>query len=462
MSRLLGLATYDALITALLFLGIILTCGLTPMQTDTWWQLRAGHDMWVSKRVLLADTYSHTAYGTFWPNHEWMAEIIFYVLYRIGGFALLTLFAAGLIAGGWAATWRLSSGEADRRFVWVGLALVSSAGWWEPRPHAFSILFIPLMVLLLVRGRHWWIPLMFLVWANVHGGVLLGLVLLAVGLAAQTMVEPRRWRRSILLLAACAIAMTATPLGLSFWTEIPQSLQRINRYTLDEWKRPALTEAVLLPFWGIAATFCVALARGFDRVRRATPGEAALYACALVLLAGALSAVRNVGPFLMIAVPAVTHLLPVRARRPAAAAEQRPVLNLALISIATVAVAATMTWAYRTRIDRLRWAPVPAAALAALEQCPENLYNRYDEGGPLLWFAPGRKVFLDGRQDPYPAELVLAHIAMETGTGEYRTVFSRHGIHCAYLPVFSPTAKRLSADGWKALYRGPNWVVLRD
>jgi hypothetical protein len=97
-----------------------------------------------------------------------------------------------------------------------------------------------------------------------------------------------------------------------------------------------------------------------------------------------------------------------------------------------------------------------------LEQCPENLYNRYDEGGPLLWFAPSRKVFLDGRQDPFPADLVLEHIAMETGTGNYRTVFSKHGIHCAYLPVLSPTAKRLSADGWQALYSGPNWVVLRD
>ena len=224
MSRILRLATYDALVTSLLFLGIILTCGLTPMQTDTWWQLRAGHDMWVSKRVLLADTYSHTAYGSFWPNHEWMAEIIFYVLYRIGGFALLTLFAGALIAGGWAATWRLASGQAERKFVWVGLALVASAGWWEPRPHAFSILFIPLMVLLLVRDRPWWIPLVFLVWANVHGGVLLGLVLLGVGLAAQTMVEPYRWRRSILVLLASALAMTATPLGFFFWTEIPQSL----------------------------------------------------------------------------------------------------------------------------------------------------------------------------------------------------------------------------------------------
>ena len=93
--------TFDRLLTALVFLAIVVACGLTPMQTDTWWQLRAGRDMWLSRSVLLTDVYSHTAYGTFWPNHEWLAEVVFYGLLEAGGLPLLTLFAAGLIVGGW-------------------------------------------------------------------------------------------------------------------------------------------------------------------------------------------------------------------------------------------------------------------------------------------------------------------------------------------------------------------------
>ena len=86
------------------------------------------------------------------------------------------------------------------------------------------------MVLLLVRDRHWWLPLVFLVWANVHGGVLLGLVLLGAGLAAQTLVDPQRWRRSVLVLLACVAGDDGRRrLACSFWTEIPQSLQRISR-----------------------------------------------------------------------------------------------------------------------------------------------------------------------------------------------------------------------------------------
>jgi hypothetical protein len=121
----------------------------------------------------------------------------------------------------------------------------------------------------------------------------------------------------------------------------------------------------------------------------------------------------------------------------------------------------TVAWAYVNRIPKLRWAPVPEGALAALRDCPDNLYNRYDEGGYLLWFTD-RKVFMDGRQDPFPPALVLEHIRMETGGGDFGDVFSRYGIRCAYLPTVSPTAARLAANGWTTMYRDADWVVFRN
>jgi hypothetical protein len=432
------------------------------MQTDTWWQLRSGQDMWRSKQVLLTDIYSHTSSGSFWPNHEWGAELVFYVLYRIGGFPLLTLFAAALISGGWALTWRLTRATGREKAFWIGLALMSSAGWWEPRPHAFSLLFIPATVFLISRDRPWLLPVVFLIWANVHGGVVLGLVLLAIALGARTVIERERWSRNLLVFLACCVAVTLTPLGVAYWIEIPRSLGRINQYTLDEWKRPGFTEGPLIPFWGIAIFFCALLVRNVGKLRKVSAADAPVYACALVMLAGAVTSVRHVGPFLMLAVPAVSFLREGDRKRDPASEQEHPLLNLVLMSGAALAVALTLFYAYRNEVPRLKWRPLPAGALAAIGGCPDNLYNRYDEGGALLWFAQGRKVFLDGRQDPYPAGLVLEHINMETGDGEYRSVFSRHGIHCAFLPAKSPTAKRLSADGWKELYRDRVWVVFRD
>jgi hypothetical protein len=458
----LDFCTYKWLLPTLLFFVVVLACGLTPMQGDTWWQLRAGQDMWMTHRVLLTDVYSHTAYGSFWPNHEWLAEVLYYAVYRFAGLPGLTLFATALIAGGWAITWRLAKGPVREVFLWTALALIPASTEWEPRPHAFSLLFLMTTVFLLVRGRYWWLPLVFVVWANCHGGVLLGFVILTAGLGIQTLMAPRTWWRAALILLGCVVAASITPLGLSFWTEIPKSLQRINLYPLDEWQRPRVMDVRELPFWIIAMTLCGALIFDRHRLRRAVPGDATLYACALALLPMAISAGRNVGPFLMVAVPALTSVFQAGRESAARGRTERPLLNLAIMSSAALGVAIILVWAYRNEIPRLKWAPVPRGALVALQQCPDNLYNRYDEGGYLIWFAPNRKVFLDGRQDPYPSDLVLEHIRMETGAGEYNLVFSRFGIHCAYLPMVSPTAARLSTAGWKTLYRDSQWVVLRD
>jgi hypothetical protein len=454
----------EHVLPAILLLAIFLTCGLSPIQGDTWWQLRAGQDMWASRSVLLTDVYSHTAYGAFWSNHEWLAEVAFYGLYRLGGLPLLTLFAATLITAGWTFTWRMTQGASMPAFVLTLLALTASSGWWEPRPHAFSLLFIPWIVFLLQRAAIGLMPLLFLVWANTHGGVLLGLVLLAAGLSARTLADPGSWRRSALVLVGCLLAMTATPLGLDFWIEIPRSLSRISLYPLDEWAATELTDPVMLAFWGIAATYLWELAHHRRRLLRLSPSEAAVHACALVLLPGAVGAVRNVGPFLMLAVPALTYLWTSDQRLGRTADHEirlPAVVSVAIILLAGSAVIATLTFAYRHQWARLRWTPLPAAAIEAIRECPDNLYNRYDEGGMLLWFVPGRKVFLDGRQDPFPPALVLEHIEMETGLRNYAATFARHQIGCAFLPAVSPVASELARDGWTAPYSGDGWRVYR-
>lgn len=454
--------SYESLLTAALLLIVFVACGLTPMQGDTWWQLRAGRDMWASGSVMLTDVYSHTAQGAFWSNHEWLAEVVFFGLYRVGGLPLLTLFAAALISGGWMLAWRLTRGPARPVFGLTVLALVSSAGWWEPRPHAFSLLFIPLTVSLVASGRLAWLPLVFLAWANTHGGVLLGFVLLAAALAARTASAGGSWPRPLLTLAACGAAMTATPLGLHFWVEIPRSLARIRLYPLDEWMPSEINDVTLLPFWAIAGAYAVGLAWHLYQRRPVSPSDAAVHACAALLLPAAVMAVRNVGPFLMLAVPGVTYLWRgSRAGVPADPRAEKPVLNIALTGIAASIVVLTLTAAYRAPWARLEWQPLPPDAIAAVRACPGNLYNRYDEGGMLLWFAPERLVFLDGRQDPFPPALVLEHVEMETGARPYGPTFARHDVGCAFLPDASPVAAALSTDGWTRLYRDDRWTVLQ-
>jgi hypothetical protein len=190
-------------------------------------------------------------------------------------------------------------------------------------------------------------------------------------------------------------------------------------------------------------------------------GHFTVCACALALVPLALTAARNVPPFLMVAVPAVAALLPQRLAGARHTATQRPRLNLALTVCASAGAVATLVVAYAGSASHLAWTPLPPASLAALDACPGNLYNRYDEGGYLIWFAPDHKVFLDGRQDPYSPALIAEQVRVEA-TGDFAATFRRYDIRCAYVPATSLVTARLVQAGWKPLYRDQQWAVLAD
>ncbi len=59
-----------------------------------------------------------------------------------------------------------------------------------------------------------------------------------------------------------------------------------------------------------------------------------------------------------------------------------------------------------------------------VEACNAPIYNTYEGGGALIWFVPDKKVFIDNRQDPYPAALLSAAHRLETD-GRYQPVFTR-------------------------------------
>jgi hypothetical protein len=457
--------TFDRLLTTLLFLAIALGALLMPAQGDTWWQLRAGQEMWLARRVLLHDTFSHTMNGAFWPNHEWLSQVVFYAVYAAGGLPLLTIVSATAVTAAWWLVWRLTPGSTRFKLLLTLSGIASASALWSPRPQVLSLVLLGVTITLLCHHRYIWLPLVFLLWANLHGAVVMGLLLLAAALIATGLENRKAFPSLAFASVCCLLATLATPLGVTFWTEIPQSLARIRQLGIQEWAPPRLTSLSLVPFWlsavalvGLMVARTRALSRDVEACRR---GYLTVCASALALLPLAVTAQRNVPPFLLLAVPAIAALSwrgedPVSVRT-----SHRPRLNGAITAMAGVLVCGTVAYAYAKPIDHMRWAPLPEASLTALRACRGNLYNRYDEGGYLIWFAPDHKVFLDGRQDPYPVALVKAQVRVEM-TGDFENVFQRYDIHCAYVPADSVVSVRLVRAGWVPLFRDAHWAVLAD
>lgn len=183
--------SFDRLLTALLFLAITLAAFLMPAQGDTWWQLRAGQEMWLTKHILLHDTFSHTVSGTYWPNHEWLSQVLFYGVYATGGMPLLTIVSATAVLGTWSLVWRLTPGSTRSKFLLTSFVIASASTTWSPRPQVLSLLLLVLTMTLLCTRRYVWLPITFLLWANLHGAVVMGLLLLGAALVA-TVVENRK------------------------------------------------------------------------------------------------------------------------------------------------------------------------------------------------------------------------------------------------------------------------------
>ncbi len=147
---------------------------------------------------------------------------------------------------------------------------------------------------------------------------------------------------------------------------------------------------------------------------------------------------------------------PARPRR-----DDRSVLHGVVLGVVVVVAAAWVGVAWSGPSAALDWKPLPASAVAAVRACDGPLYNRFDDGAYLLWFAPEVPVFIDSRVDPYPDDLLREHIRDEA-TGDYRATFDRYGITCALLPPVSATARALQRDGWRVTYADDRWLVLSE
>jgi hypothetical protein len=453
----------------LLFVAIAATACLMPAQSDTYWHLRAGQDLWQTLRVPLDDHYSYTAAGRPWPNHEWLWQAVSYGLYRAGGMPLLVAGGAAIVVGAFALAYRLTVGSVPQRFWLTMLALPLASCVWALRPQIVSLLLLTVLLTLLSRERTRLLPLLFVVWANAHGAVALGGLLL--GVAAVVAVlrarggDARDRRRALvlaLLVPTCAAATALTPLGPGLWWFIRESMERSRQNRITEWLPTYPTGAVEIAFWVLAAAFLVLLWRRRRRLVAASWADQVVVAAAVALLPLAFTAVRNIPPFLLVALPAASRLLgpgfTLRAARPARASVDHPRVNLAILVAFALLATGLVGAAWASSYPRLGWRPVPPGALAAVRACSGPLFNRYNDGGYLIWFVPERRVFLDSRQDPYPVPFLQEAVRADQG-GPYRPLFERYGIRCAILPAASKLLERLRADRWRDLYLDDKWAV---
>lgn len=353
----------------------LLLLGLGFLVTpDTWLALASGrvvaHGGPPSTDTLTAWTLGHD-----WTDQQWLGQLLLYRIWQAGGLVLVGLahvvvvlatFVAALVAA-------RRRGGSPRHVAMVGLLAVLPLGLvaGNIRAQTFALaLFVAVLWLLAEDSRSpsrrvfWSFPLLVL-WANVHGSVIVGAGLVATAGAVVVVHELRERRRSelahgIALVAMAPVALLATPYGLSLFAYFGDTFgnPEIARIA-PEWM-PTAFEPVNAPFYVLAALTLVLVGRERGQL---TPFE---QLALVLLLAGALAAVRNLAWFVLAAVV----LVPALATRPPRPGDRRPPPVWLAAGISAIAVLAVIAAAVRGlgETDRQVESRFPSAAVAVVSR----------------------------------------------------------------------------------------------
>lgn len=456
MSR--GLRLTERLSARTLLLGgvMIVTLSLfmsSEQDPDFWWHIRTARWMLDNGRLPSTDLFTFTVPGHVWTDHEYLTEILMWLAYNATGVVGLAL-AFGLLT--WAGFWLMF--RQVRRQPWViagiGLAIGAVAGSpiWGPRAQMITF-FLSCLELYWLQGylsgrsrALQLFPLVMVLWANLHGGWVIGFVWLGVAIAAELI----RWawnrdnpahrahvRFLAIITAFSVVAVAATPHGLSlypypFQTEGSVAQQRL----IVEWFSPDFHQVYLRPFE--AMVFLVII--GFALKRPALHE----FLLALVALGLSLQSVRNVALFVAVATPVMINSYSAYWKELSTARGwklQLPprrifavttAIVLAIITVATAArIADSISPAKQQSLDAASY-PIGAADwLAAHPDVGTRMYNQYGWGGYLanrFYPEPNRKVFIFGEAALMGDPLLNEYEDVQTLRPDWQQVLDRYRV----------------------------------
>jgi len=480
--------TTRRLFIAILFIALFVMATRDVTDPDFGWHLRTGEFIVTTFSIPHTDLFSFTATGQPWVTHEWLVEVVMYLLYRVGGFGALTLFFAFVATLTFALVYWRSEGQPYLAAFVVLFAAATAAPFWGARPHTLSLLLASSFLFLLDRyqregaTRHllWLLPLMLL-WANSHGSFALGPALIAIYLGGDALEHFLHWsaaprsRRDMAMLAGvgmlCVALIAVNPNGVRLYTYPFETLASASIQTyIQEWQPPDFTTLAVLPFLVLLVATIAALILARRRIGLVDA----------ILLLGftyySLRAARQISIWVLIAAPiftsSVNQIIRTRLQRTSIARSPHPTLRMLVVNWALVAMFALaavvrigFVVADQSKAER-EFFPVDAVNFIEAENLAGPIFNQYNWGGYLIWrFAsrPRERVFIDGRSDVYGLTddlVVREYLKAYTGSPDWREPLDRYAVRVVLIEPDAPLASQLARDvAWQKVYEDKQAVV---
>lgn len=434
-------------------------------ESDIWFHFRNALQLITSHSFLRADVYTFTSAGAPLLNHEWLSELPYYAGYKtfgLQGLLGVNALVLSLVFGGmYYLACRRGANWSDAAFVTIGAVVMGlySSG---PRMHNFGYLCLALLLITLERFQQagkglWLLPPLFAVWVNLHGSWLFGFIFMGIYLVSglvkdnQGRVVAEPWkigqiRKFLLAMAASGAALLLNPYGYRL-VSYPFDLlvrQGANVANVVEWQSVDFNSG-----WGRPALFLLFLLLAVAVSKARWTVRDFLMVCFVMYLA--LTHVR----FLQLA---AIVLIPIIAPKfefcpPYDSSRDKSWRN----ALGAAAIVALIVWSYPSaaRLQAVIDNAFPHDALRFMQQnnVAGRLFQGYDFGGYIEWYAPEIKTFADGRTDIFVYNGVFDDYLKARDLKQPYEVLDKYNIQYVLYPPHTPLSYLLdNSSGWRVIY----------
>ncbi len=489
---------FQLLFPVLMLLMVFLVASRSPVDSDLWWHLRSGQVMAETGRPLVTDVFSYTREGQTWVNHSWLGEVVLFGLYQFGGWTAISGWMGVMAVLAAVFLWWQTRGVPYAKAGFVLFASVVCAPLWTPRPQFFSLVLLALLAWLVNRwlSRGGWaiwfcLPL-FILWSNLHGGYVTGILYLlafAAGLLIDALTRDCEERRGdlrkagILSLVAVGgyLASAVNPNGYRMWL-IPFETVGVSvlRQFIQEWSSPDFHSIESWPFalFIVLMIFCLSRQRNRTSFRHMFPALLfilmGLYArrnmaAAAIAGIGILMDAWNsmpVGDFFTRLIPSEWSdwIARYRAEQKQLSDRQKKLMNLILtgmLGLACFIKLAIVGYPGMMGVYEARHFPKEAALF--MQKNPAlhegRLFNSYNWGGYLIWKDPETKVYVDGRTDLFGDEILGEWMTIAQAGDGWQDLLGKWDVTRVIIEPTRPLASALTSNGWVERYRDTQAVV---
>ena len=474
----------------------------------TFFHTVAGEYILDNGHLIYQDGFSFTRFGEPWIAQQWLGECIMAATQRMAGLDGLLVVTVSLIAllySNLALRIERSGMNLVLGSLILALSLAASSHHVHVRPHIVTILFMTLAYSKLcdvetgrksITSLFWLIPV-FVIWANIHGGVLGGLFTLLIAAAGWSLayllgsISPLQNKKALTILWVAVLLGFATPLVNPYGLKLPSTWMDIMGSSAVSQLIQEHASVVTLLYYGetssyvtIALLLCLglfymALLAGTDwKDQRVT------WFIPMVWFFLSLSRIRHSPLFAVMAVVAIAEIFPYcrwvrslgdrglvtfRVREMAHEVRARSVSRYLLPAVITVVAliafhgsaqlpSTAQKW---VKLDGTHWPIEILPELLAIEKSRPSgtpIFNDMLFGGFLIYHTPGFRVFIDDRCELYGDEFMVKYIKADGSDFETWTKTYRYD-----LALLSPDSNyRKYFEGnpdWRVVKSGPSAVL---